>query len=216
MKDRAPRIAVLDYGIGNLRSAEKALVRAGGDAVLTSDPLTISAADAVVLPGVGNFGRCMQALHETGLASEALGAVRSQRPFLGICVGMQLLFDASDEAPDDAGLGVLPGRVQALPTTVKVPQMQWNQIAIERPIDLLQGLHQAWMYFVHSFAAQVTDDVVATCDYGGPVAAVVQRENVVATQFHPEKSGESGRRLLENFIEMAAGETTEIDLDSND
>lgn len=216
MKDRAPRIAVLDYGIGNLRSAEKALIRAGGDAVLTADPLTIGAADAVVLPGVGNFGRCMQALHETGLASEALGAVRSQRPFLGICVGMQLLFDSSEEAPEDAGLGVLSGPVRALPTTVKVPQMQWNQIAVERPIDLLRGLHQSWMYFVHSFAAEVTDDVVATCDYGGPVAAVVQRDNVMATQFHPEKSGQSGRRLLENFIEMAAGRNPEIILDPPD
>lgn len=216
MSRRAPRIAVLDYGIGNLRSAEKALVRAGGDAVLTDDPLTISAADAVVLPGVGNFGRCMQALHQTGLAAEALGAVRSQRPFLGICVGMQLLFDASDEAPQDPGLAVLPGRVRALPTTGKVPQMQWNQVAIDRPVDLLDGLQHAWMYFVHSYAADITDDVVATCDYGGPVAAVAQRENVMATQFHPEKSGRPGQRLLENFVEIAAGNVAEIDLDTND
>jgi len=213
---RAPRIAVLDYGIGNLRSAEKALVRAGGDAVLTADPLTISAADAVVLPGVGNFGRCMQALHATGLATEAFGAVRSQRPFLGICVGMQLLFDASDEAPDDAGLGILQGRVRALPTTGKVPQMQWNQVEIERPIDLLDGLQQSWMYFVHSYAAELTDDIVATCDYGGRVAAVAQRDNVMATQFHPEKSGRPGQRLLKNFIEIAAGNITEIVLDSTD
>lgn len=198
-----PRIAVLDYGIGNLRSAEKALIRAGGDAVLTDRPRVISAADAVVLPGVGNFGRCIEQLHATGLADEAIGAVRSQRPFLGICVGMQMLYDGSDEAPDTPGLEVLSGRVRALPDTVKVPQMQWNRLDLCGEGPLLEGLAGTWMYFVHSYAAEVTDQVIATCDYGRPVAAIARVGNVWATQFHPEKSGAHGRRLLANFVSIA-------------
>lgn len=204
MSRAAPRIAVLDYGIGNLRSAEKALIKAGGDAILTDQSKAIAAADAVVLPGVGNFGRCMQQLHATGLADEAISAVRSQRPFLGICVGMQLLYDSSDEAPDTPGLGVLAGRVRVLSPTVKVPQMQWNKLEVRAEGPLLEGLDGAWMYFVHSFAAEMTDDVVATCDYGGPVAAIARSRNVWATQFHPEKSGAVGRQLLENFVGIAA------------
>ncbi len=203
--DQAPRIAVLDYGIGNLRSAEKALAHVGADAVLTADPAVVERADAVVLPGVGNFGRCREALAETGLDQVALDAVASGRPFLGICVGMQLLFEESEESPGVTGLGVLSGRVVALPEGVKHPQMQWNRLDPVTESPLLDGLgERPWMYFVHSFAPEATADVIATCDYGGPVTAAVQHEMVMATQFHPEKSGDLGLALLRNFVRLAA------------
>ena len=129
----APRIAVLDYGIGNLRSAEKALEHVGADAVLTSDPAEVERAAAVVLPGVGSFGRCREALADTGLDQVALEAVASGRPFLGICVGMQLLYESSEESPGITGLGVLCGKVKRLPHGVKHPQMQWNRLDVARP-----------------------------------------------------------------------------------
>ncbi|MCP4436875.1 MAG: imidazole glycerol phosphate synthase subunit HisH [Actinomycetia bacterium] len=201
-----PALAVLDYGIGNLRSAEKALQHAGADAFLTSDPDAVAQADAVVLPGVGAFGRCREALAETRLDKVALDAVASGRPFLGICVGMQLLYDGSEEAPGARGLGVLPGTVIRLPDGVKHPQMQWNRLRVRSDSALLRGLGaDPWMYFVHSFAPEVTVDVVATCDYGGEVTAMAQRHNVMATQFHPEKSSAAGLALLANFVSLAAG-----------
>jgi glutamine amidotransferase len=194
-----PFVAVLDYGIGNLRSAEKALVRVGADARLTADPGLVRDADAVVLPGVGNFGRCMASLRAAGLEGVALDAVASGRPFLGICVGMQMLFDASEESPGARGLGVVPGTVRLLPETVKRPQMQWNVLHPTRPSVLLAGVPEgSWMYFVHSFHG-VPDDpdvVVATCDYGGPMVAAVEHGNVAAVQFHPEKSAAAGLALL--------------------
>ena len=206
-----PTVAVIDYGIGNLRSAEKALQRVGADASLTSSPQEIAAADAVVLPGVGNFGRCMQALRSSNLADAALAAVASNRPFLGICVGMQMLFEASEESPDEPGLGVLPGHVRLLPDTVKRPQMQWNPVTVSSPHPVLNGIDGAWMYFVHSYAVLDTPVALATCDYGGPVVAVAGRDNVLATQFHPEKSGQAGLGLVRAFVEQipvasAAGE----------
>jgi glutamine amidotransferase len=202
-----PRIAVLDYGIGNLRSAQKGLERAGADAHLTADAAEVAAADGVVLPGVGNFGRCVEAIESHGVDAIAKDAVASGRPFLGICVGMQLLFDGSEESPEHAGLGILPGTVRLLPDTVKRPQMQWNAITVERPSPLLRDLDGAWFYFVHSYAADLEaldGDVTATCEYGGRVVAAVQRQNVFATQFHPEKSSDAGRRLLTNFVELCS------------
>lgn len=202
----APLIAVVDYGIGNLRSAQKGLEKAGADARLTADAGLIADADAVVLPGVGAFGRCMEALHSTGLAEPTVAAAASGRPFLGICVGMQLLYERSEESPAVAGLGILSGTVRRLPATVKRPQMQWNRIEVVTPSPLLDGLDGAWMYFVHSYAADDPSHVVARCDYGGPVAAVVARDNVAATQFHPEKSGASGLALLANFVTQVGAE----------
>jgi glutamine amidotransferase len=195
-------IAVLDYGIGNLRSAEKALQRVGADARLTADAAQAAAADAVVLPGVGAFGRCMSALRDSGLDEVVMGAVRAGTPFLGICVGMQMLYEGSEEDPSTPGLGVLPGAVRLLPEGVKRPQMQWNTLrAVGRPNPLLDGVgDQAWVYFVHSYAADASDDVIATCDYGGSVAAAVARDRLWATQFHPEKSGAVGMRVLANFV----------------
>ena len=200
-----PLLAVLDYGIGNLRSAQKSLQRVGADARLTSDPEVIASADAVVLPGVGAFGACMGALRTTGLGAYAVRAAASGRPFLGICVGMQLLYQSSEEAPGVRGLSILPGTVRLLGGDVKRPQMQWNRLDLRRPDPILQGLESdAWVYFVHSYAAEMSYDVIATCDYGGPVAAAVRRENVWATQFHPEKSGRHGLQLLRNFVELVA------------
>jgi glutamine amidotransferase len=199
-------IAVLDYGIGNLRSAQKALEKVGAEAELTCDPAVIAAAAGVVLPGVGHFGRCMEALRAARLAEPARAAVDSGKPFLGICIGMQLLYDGSEEAPDVEGLGILPGHVRLLPDGVKRPQMQWNQLE-HGPTPMLAGLDEPiWMYFVHSYAPEPSPEVVATCDYGGPVVAAVARDNLWATQFHPEKSGAAGLRLLANFVASLPGD----------
>ena len=204
MTEDRPLVAVLDYGIGNLRSAEKGLSRAGADARLTADLGLIADADAVVLPGVGAFGACMDALGASGLDDIALDAVEAQRPFLGICVGMQMLYEGSDEDTHVSGLGILPGRIRLLPDTVRRPQMQWNPLRVVRPTPLLDDLDGAWMYFVHSYAAETTDDVVAICDYGGDVTAAVERGSVFATQFHPEKSAANGLHLLANFVDSLA------------
>jgi len=181
-------IAVLDYGIGNLRSAEKALQRVGGDARLVADPDEASGADGVVLPGVGAFGRSMAALRSSGLDKVAVAAVEDGTPFLGICIGLQVLYDGSEEDPDVAGLGMIRGTVRGLPEGQKHPQMQWNQV------------QEPWLYFVHSYAPEPTPEVVAVCDYGGPVVAAVQSGPLWATQFHPEKSGTTGLSLLANFV----------------
>ena len=197
-----PVVAVLDYGIGNLRSAQKALEKAGADARLTADPVAIERADGVVLPGVGAFGRCMASLRDSGLEGPALDAIDSGRPFLGICIGMQLLFAGSDESPDVPGLGRFPQRIRLLPDGVKRPQMQWNRLQIRRAIPALEGLgDEPWAYFVHSYVADDSDATVATCDYGGAVVAAVADANVVATQFHPEKSGANGLRFLANWVD---------------
>ena len=198
-------IAVLDYGIGNLRSAQKALEHIGADARLTADPGLVREAAGVVLPGVGAFGSCMAALHDSGLDEVALAVVERGTPFLGICIGMQLLFDGSEESPGVPGLGVLPGMVRLLPAGVKRPQMQWN--LLERrgdPLLLAGAPDPAWAYFVHSFAADTDDAIVsATCDYGGPVVAAVAFGSVWATQFHPEKSSRTGLAALGAFVAWA-------------
>lgn len=201
----APLVAVLDYGIGNLRSAQKALQRVGADAHLTADPGLVADAAGVVLPGVGAFGRCIDSLHDSGLADIAVEAAADARPFLGICVGMQMLYGSSVESPGVAGLAVLPGGIRRLPGGVKHPQMQWNVLDVVRPSPLLAGLPDpAWVYFVHSFAAEDSTDAVAMCDYGGPVVAAVERGTVWATQFHPEKSAANGLQILTNFVARCA------------
>ena len=197
-------IAVLDYGIGNLRSAQKALEKVGADARLTADPDVVASADGVVLPGVGAFGRCMEALRESGLEGPALDAIGAGKPFLGICVGMQMLYEGSEEDPETRGMGVLGAKVRLLPDGVKRPQMQWNRLDRTGDSPLFAGLEDpTWVYFVHSFAPEPTAEVVATCEYGGPVVAAVQRANLWATQFHPEKSSTAGLRLLANFAAAA-------------
>ena len=202
---RRPLVAVLDYGIGNLRSAQKALERVGADARLTADAGLVADADAVVLPGVGAFGACMDALRAARLDALAVDAAASGRPFLGVCVGMQMLFEGSDESPGVAGLGVLPGRLRLLPEGVKRPQMQWNRLDVRRPSRLFASVADpVWVYFVHSYAADTESEaVVATCDYGGPVVAAVERDAMWATQFHPEKSGSVGLEVLRGFVDAA-------------
>jgi glutamine amidotransferase len=207
-----PVIAVLDYGIGNLRSAEKALQKVGGDARLTRDPAFVASADAVVLPGVGAFGACMDALRGAGLEDVVYGAVDSGRPFLGICVGMQMLFTSSQEDLDARGLDIISGTVKWIPPGVKRPQMQWNKLSFTQPDDamfegelLRDAPNGSWVYFVHSLHGVPMDPslVAATCDYGVTLNAAFRQDNVFATQFHPEKSGASGLALLDNFVKAA-------------
>jgi glutamine amidotransferase len=207
-----PVIAVLDYGIGNLRSAEKALQKVGGDARLTRDPAFVESADAVVLPGVGAFGACMDALRGAGLEDVVYGAVDSGRPFLGICVGMQMLFTSSQEDLDARGLDIISGTVKWIPPGVKRPQMQWNKLSFTQVDDpmfdgelLRDAPNGSWVYFVHSLHGVPMDPslVAATCDYGVTLNAAFRQDNVFATQFHPEKSGASGLALLDNFVKAA-------------
>jgi glutamine amidotransferase len=201
-----PRIAVLDYGIGNLRSAEKALQHVGAAARLVTDPADVDAADAVVLPGVGAFGACAKALRASGLEESARKALAAGVPFFGVCVGFQLLYEGSVESPGAEGLGVFDGQVKSLPRSVKHPQMQWNQLEASGEPAALRGLGpRPWVYFVHSFAPPVGAETVAVCDYGGPVAALVSRDTLWGAQFHPEKSGATGLQLLANFVDLAAG-----------
>jgi glutamine amidotransferase len=200
----APLVAVLDYGIGNLHSAQKAIEKMGADARLTADAGLVAEADGVVLPGVGAFGACMSALRAVGLEEPGLDAVASGRPFLGICVGMQMLFDGSEEDATARGLGVIPGTVRWIPPGVKRPQMQWNRLDLRLASDpMLASLgDDPWVYFVHSLHG-VPDDpavVAATCEYGGTLNAAFRLDNVFATQFHPEKSGPTGLQLLANFV----------------
>ncbi len=208
----APVIAVLDYGIGNLRSAEKALQKVGADAHLTRDPDFVATADAVVLPGVGAFGACMAALRAAGLEKVVHQAVDSGRPFLGICVGMQMLFTGSEEHLEARGLDIISGMVRWIPSGVKRPQMQWNKLNFEHPKDpmfagplLSQSDDGSWVYFVHSLHGVPNDDkvIAATCEYGGTLNAAFRLNNVFATQFHPEKSGAGGLALLDNFVKAA-------------
>ena len=205
-------IAVLDYGIGNLRSAEKALQHLGAPAVLTADAGDARRATGVVLPGVGAFGRCMEELRACGLEEVARDAVGEGKPFLGICVGMQMLFEASDETPGVPGIGLLGGAVRRLPPGLRTPHMGWNDLEIRSGSALLAGLpERPYVYFVHSYAP-VPDDpdvVAATTDYGGPVVAAVEQGPLWATQFHPEKSGANGLAVLANFVRACGFDVAE-------
>ena len=197
----SPSVAVVDYGIGNLFSAVQGIARAGASSELTADPSRIVKADGVVLPGVGHFGSCMKAIRSAGLEATVKQAAASGTPFLAICVGMQMLYDSSEEAPDVPGLGILSGDVIRLSGDVKLPHMQWNQIEATQPnIPMLEGLDGSWMYFVHSYAPDDEARTAAICRYPMPVTAAVAEGNIWATQFHPEKSGPDGQRLLENFV----------------
>ena len=203
-----PLIAVLDYGIGNLHSAQKALEHEGADARLTSDAGLIADADGVVLPGVGAFGACMSSLRAAGLEGPAHDAVASGRPFLGICVGMQMLFTKSEEDDGAAGLDVIPGTVTWIPVVpaLKIPQMQWNRLEIRDSDEpMLRNLgDEPYVYFVHSLHGVPDDDamVAATVEYGTTINAAFRRDNVFAVQFHPEKSSRPGLALLANFVDV--------------
>jgi glutamine amidotransferase len=204
-------IAIADYGAGNLRSVQKALQFIGAPCEITGDARKIAAAPGVILPGVGSFGDCMGNLRKRALAepvrAAALEAIEGKRPFLGICLGLQLLFGGSEESPGAEGLGVLPGRVEKLPfgPGLKVPHMGWNSVSLRKPGGVCAGIPEgAYFYFVHSFFLRADEegDVAAQAAYGTAFDAAVTRGLLAATQFHPEKSGESGLRLLKNFLEL--------------
>ncbi len=214
-------IAIVDYGVGNLRSAEKGLERAaravGRDVAVrvTGERAAIERAEAVVLPGVGAFGACMKALRDSLLLDPVRAAALDGRPFLGICVGMQMLFEESREFGSERGLAVLPGRVTRLRSRgVKIPHMGWNSISIRSGFRLLDGIEEGtFFYFVHSYAVEPGEEslVAATADYGGATfAAAVGRGALFGTQFHPEKSQEAGIALLANFVRAAAGASAAI------
>jgi glutamine amidotransferase len=201
-------IAVVDYGAGNLHSIVRALERQALAPRIVEAPDGLAAADALVLPGDGAFGPAMARFRARGFVEAVRAFVRSGRPFLGVCLGMQLLFEESEEDGRHAGLGILPGRVVRLSADVKVPHMGWNALALRAPSPLLDACRDGdHVYFIHSYRAVPADPalVAATADYGGEIAAVVGRRNVWATQFHPEKSGRVGVRMLASFARWAAG-----------
>lgn len=198
-------IAVLDYGMGNLRSVARAVEKVGGTITVTSDPAECGRADALIVPGVGAFGACMRNLKAAGLDVAVRDAVAADKPVLGVCLGLQVLFDGSDENPDEPGLSLLPGRVTELPPTEKVPHMGWNEVSWVGDHQLTRAVPDGTrMYFVHSYAAEVSDDTIGTTVYGVPFAAAVARGRLFATQFHPEKSGEPGLALYEAFVKDIA------------
>jgi glutamine amidotransferase len=204
------KIAVIDYDMGNLRSVEKALARLGAEVVVTRDERVIADAGRVVLPGVGAFKECMKNLDEYGLVEPIRRAIKSGKPFLGICLGLQLLFDESLEQGRHAGLGVIKGRVERFPvphhteaSEYKIPHMGWNAVNAEKSSRLLDGIRDGeYFYFVHSYYAVPEDKSVAltTSDYGVKFLSSLERDNVMACQFHPEKSQRAGLKLLENFL----------------
>ena len=197
-------IAIIDYGMGNLYSVEKAFAKLGASVAVTSNPNEIYKADKVVLPGVGAFGDCMYNLREYGMTGVIKQVIAQGKPFLGICLGLQLLFDGSEEDPGIDGLGIFPGMIKKISAPgMKIPHMVWNSLDFFSPSPLFSGLsQQPFVYFVHSFHA-VPDDpglITAVAEYGGSVTAAVGRDNVQAVQFHPEKSSAVGMSILANFI----------------
>jgi len=194
-------IAVVDYGGGNLGSLIAALSRRGADFVVTADAAVLARSDAAILPGDGAFGATMEALRERGLDETLRATIDAGKPFLGICVGMQVLYERSDEFGEHAGLGALPGAVRRFESAPRVPHMGWNKLEILRNHPFVRGLEpDAYAYFLHSYRAPVDANTLAASEHGEPFAAIVARDNVMATQFHPEKSQATGALLLDNFI----------------
>lgn len=194
-------IAIVDYGAGNLNSVKKAFDHLGVDVVVTTQPEAIAAAGKIILPGVGHFS-ALSGLDNTGLREAVLRAAKAGKPLLGICLGMQWLFEGSDEAPDFAGAGILPGRCRPFPPSVKSPHVGWNSLAVQSGTRLLRGVApDSFVYYTHSFQAPVVAATSATTDYGQPFSAVVEQENIFGVQFHPEKSSDVGLRILKNFCE---------------
>ena len=200
------KVTIVDYGAGNVPSVERALQRLGAESERTSSPESLSKAAAVLLPGVGHYATIVRALDENNLRAPLAEAIHRGVPFLGICLGLQVLFKSSEEASQLNGLNILPGIVSALPSNVKLPHMGWNQLEKKRESSLLAGIAPgAFFYFAHSFAALDSNGAAAaTCAYGKEFAAVIEQENIYAVQFHPEKSGAPGARLLQNFLRIAA------------
>jgi len=196
------QVGIIDYGVGNLRSVEKAFAAVGCDAVVSADEEILQTVDRLVLPGVGAFGACMRALTERGFDRLVIERVAQGTPLLGVCVGMQMLFEESEEFGTTRGLGLLPGRVIRFSDDLVVPQVGWNQISQRQAHPLLQGIADgAFFYFVHSYYCEPADSsfVLGETDYGVAYASVVAHENISGVQFHPEKSQAAGLRLLANF-----------------
>ena len=194
-------IAIVDYGAGNISSVKKALDHLGAGAEVTTDPVTIAAAEKLLVPGVGHFSRC-QALNMQ-LRKAVLESIASRKPFLGICVGMQWLFEGSTEAPDTPGAGLFSGQCARFPASVKSPHVGWNQIDLRGSSRLLRGIpDSSFMYYTHSYRAPVMEQTVAATEYGGEFSAAVERDDVFGVQFHPEKSGLVGLKILENFCAL--------------
>lgn len=199
------KVTIIDYGAGNLPSVERALRKLGAETERATEARQLECAKAIVLPGVGHFGAFVAGLKEGGLTQSLQAAREAGVPILGICLGLQAMFASSEEAPGDAGLGFFPERVRALPKNVKSPHIGWNQLRRTRSSLLLRDVPQdAYFYFAHSYAAPLLDgEAVAACDHGFSFAAVIEKDNLRAVQFHPEKSGEAGARVLGNFLESA-------------
>jgi imidazole glycerol-phosphate synthase subunit HisH len=199
-------IAIVNYGVGNLRSVEKAFEAVGAEAVITSDAGVIAGAEKLVLPGVGAFGECANRLRSSGLEAGVLQAAEQQKPLLGLCVGLQLMFDEGHEFGVHKGLGLMPGRVVRFPENgLRVPQIGWNQIEELQPHPLLEGLNErTYFYFVHSYRIEADEpsDVLASTEYGIRYPTICARGSVCGVQFHPEKSQDAGLRLLANFAAM--------------
>jgi glutamine amidotransferase len=200
-------IAIIDYDAGNVKSVEKALQFLGQDAVLTREKEILLKADKVILPGVGAFGNAMNKLRQYGLVEIIHEIVNKGTPFLGICLGLQLMFESSEESPGVEGLGLLKGHIVRIPEKdgLKVPQIGWNDLAFPKESRLFNGFHGGeYVYFVHSFYLQADDesDVAATTEYGVRIHAAVERDNIFACQFHPEKSADVGLKILENFVKL--------------
>jgi glutamine amidotransferase len=196
-------IAVIDYGAGNLQSVRNAFARIEAPVQVIRDPQSLRDASKVVLPGVGHFGQMTRALSELRMRDALLDRIGAGVPFLGICLGMQALYDGSDEAPEDNGLALLPGRIQRFSADLRVPHMGWNNLEVLRPSRLLANTGESpYFYFANGFYAPVGADTAATCTYGVAFSAVVERANVFGVQFHPEKSGVPGLRVLQNFVEL--------------
>ncbi|MGA8150114.1 MAG: imidazole glycerol phosphate synthase subunit HisH [Terriglobales bacterium] len=195
-------IAIADYGAGNLSSVKKALDQIGAFAVVTSDPAVVAAAQKIILPGVGHFS-ATAVLEKSGLKAAIRDAIGREVPFLGICVGMQWMFETSEESPETLGLGLFPGECQHFPKEVKSPHVGWNDLSVRKPSRLLHGISGgSFVYFTHSYRVPVIDATVAESEYGGAFSAVVERERAFGVQFHPEKSGFAGLKLLENFYRL--------------
>ena len=197
------KIVIIDYGMGNLHSVNKAVLRVGGDVTISSEAAVIAKADKVILPGVGAFGDCMVNLEKYKLLDVLQDTLHSGKPFLGICLGEQLLFEGSEEAPGVKGLGFFKGQVEKIKTQEKIPHMGWNKLALAAPSPLLKDVAGEYVYFVHSFHAVPCDKsiITATCDYGTTITAAVGKGNVQAVQFHPEKSSSVGMKILKAFKE---------------
>lgn len=200
-------IAIIDYDAGNIKSVEKALQKLGADVVITKDAQEILQADKVILPGVGAFGDAMANLKKFGLDKVIYEVVEKGTPFLGICLGLQLLFERSDETPGVEGLGILKGEILRIPDKddLKIPHMGWNSLHLQNQGRLFMGLsEQSYVYFVHSYYLKAEDEqiVKATTDYSVNIHASVEKDNVFACQFHPEKSSDVGLKILKNFVEL--------------